>query len=139
MDVGSIMTARVVSVELDDRLDVVRKIFDTLKFHHLLVVGDDGKLKGVVSDRDLLKALSPYVGSLAENTRDLATLNKRVHQIMSRNLVTLHPHAPVLEAVRLFLDKRISCIPIIDDTQKPVGILSWRDVLKALLAGQTLS
>jgi acetoin utilization protein AcuB len=132
MDVGNIMTTRVVSVEMDDRLEVVKKIFDTLKFHHLLVVGDDGKLKGVVSDRDLLKALSPYVGSVAENARDLATLNKRVHQIMSRNLLTLQPRASILEAVNLLLEHRISCIPIVDETLKPVGILSWRDVLRAM-------
>ena len=136
MEVDSIMTRRVVSVEMDDRLDVVKKIFDTLKFHHLLVVDDRGKLKGVVSDRDLLKALSPYVGSAAENARDLATLNKRVHQIMSRNLITLQPRAPISEAVQLFLDHRISCIPITDVALKPVGILSWRDVLKTLLAGR---
>src|SRR5258707_1112530 len=124
MDVGSIMTTRVVSVEMDDRLDVVKKIFDTLKFHHLLVIDDRGKLKGVVSDRDLLKALSPYVGSATENARDIATLNKRVHQIMSRSLVTLHPGASIPEAVQLFLEQRISCIPIIDAALKPVGILS---------------
>jgi acetoin utilization protein AcuB len=136
MDVGSLMTTRLVSVEMDDRLDVVKKIFDTLKFHHLLVIDDRGKLKGVVSDRDLLKALSPYVGSATENARDIATLNKRVHQIMSRNLITLHPRASVPEAVTLFLEQRISCIPIIDEALKPVGILSWRDILKTLLAAQ---
>ena len=136
MDVGSIMTTRVVSVEMDDRLDVVKKIFDTLKFHHLLVLDDRGALKGVVSDRDLLKALSPYVGSVAENARDIATLNKRVHQIMSRNLITLRRRASVAEAIQLFLDHRISCIPIVDEALKPVGILSWRDVLKTLLAEQ---
>ena len=135
MDVGSIMTRRVVSVEMDDRLEVVKKIFDTLKFHHLLVVDSGGKLKGVVSDRDLLKALSPYVGSAAENARDIATLNRRVHQIMSRNLITLPPSASISEAVKLFLEQRISCIPIVDQALKPVGILSWRDVLKTLLTG----
>jgi acetoin utilization protein AcuB len=136
MEVGSIMTTRVVSVEMDDRLDVVKKIFDTLKFHHLLVVDDHRILKGVVSDRDLLKALSPYVGSAAENARDIATLNRRVHQIMSRNLITLQPRASIPEAVKLFLEHRISCIPIIDEALRPVGILSWRDVLKTLLAAQ---
>ncbi|HEY0748544.1 MAG TPA: CBS domain-containing protein [Steroidobacteraceae bacterium] len=133
MDVGSMMTARVVTVEMDDRLDIVREIFDRLNFHHLLVVDASKKLVGVVSDRDLLKALSPNVGSVAETARDLATLNKRVHQIMSRTLFTLHPHAAVNEAVQLFLDQRISCIPIVDDAFKPVGILSWRDVMKSLL------
>ena len=137
MDVGTIMTARVVTVEMDDRLDVVKKIFDTLNFHHLLVIDDNRTLKGIVSDRDLLKALSPYVGSAAENARDIATLNKRVHQIMSRNLVTLQRHALLGEAMQLFLEHRISCIPIVNDEFKPVGILSWRDVFKALLGART--
>jgi acetoin utilization protein AcuB len=136
MDVGSFMTARVVTVEMDDRLDVVKKIFDALSFHHLLVIDDSRKLKGIVSDRDLFKALSPHLGSAAENARDLATLNKHVHQIMSRNPVTLKREATLEEAMRLFLANRISCIPIVDDDFKPVGILSWRDVLRALLPPQ---
>jgi acetoin utilization protein AcuB len=134
MDVRAIMTTRVVSVEMDDRLDAVKQIFDTAKFHHLLVLDDRGKLQGIVSDRDLLKALSPYIGGAAETARDLATLNKRAHQIMSRQLITLHPQASIADAVRLFLEQRISCIPIVDDGFKPVGILSWRDVLRSLPA-----
>jgi acetoin utilization protein AcuB len=136
MDVGTIMTARVVTVEMDDRLDVVKGIFDTLSFHHLLVIDDSRQLKGIVSDRDLLKALSPYVGSATETARDIATLNKRVHQIMSRNPMTLQRQALVSEAMQLFLEHRISCIPIVDEQSKPVGILSWRDVFKALLGSQ---
>ena len=132
MDVGSIMTARVVTVEMDDRLEVVKKIFDTLKFHHLLVVDDRRKLTGIVSDRDLLKALSPHIGSAAETARDMATLDKRVHQIMSRNPLTLRPRAGIADAIALFLDNRISCIPIVNEEFKPVGILSWRDVMKLL-------
>ena len=77
MDLGSIMTARVVTVEMDDRLEIVKEIFDTMNFHHLLVVNEQKTLSGVVSDRDLLRAISPYVGSAAETARDLATLNKR--------------------------------------------------------------
>ena len=133
MDVGDIMTARVVTVEMDDRLDVVKQIFDTLNFHHLLVIDERKKLTGVVSDRDLLKALSPQLGSAAETTRDAATLNKRVHQIMSRKLLTLHPRAAVTDAVQLFLEHRISCIPIVTEEFKPVGILSWRDVMTLML------
>lgn len=138
MEVSKIMTARVVTVEMDDRLDVVKQIFDTLNFHHLLVVDDRKKLTGIVSDRDLLKALSPQLGSAAETARDTATLSKRVHQIMSRKLVTLHPGAEVADAVRLFLEQRISCIPIVNDEFKPVGILSWRDVMKLLLDKRNL-
>ena len=131
MRVHDIMSTRIVTVELDDRLEVVKEIFDRLKFHHLLVV-EDGKLFGVVSDRDLLRALSPFVGSTVETARDVATLNKRVHQIMTHKPITLRQNAEVTDAVRLFLAHAISCIPIVDDEFRPVGIVSWRDVLKSL-------
>jgi len=131
MTLSDIMTGRVVTIEMDDRLEVVKKIFDSVSFHHLLVVDDAKRLSGVVSDRDLLRALSPYVGSAAENARDIATLNKRVHQIMSREPITLRPQAPLADAVRLFLSHRISCIPIVDDGFRPVGIVSWRDLLRS--------
>jgi acetoin utilization protein AcuB len=133
MVLSNIMTARIVTVEMDDRLEVVKEIFDTMKFHHLLVVDEHKKLSGIVSDRDLLKALSPYVGSAAETARDLATLNKRVHQIMTRHPITLRPQSGIAEAARLLLAHRISCIPVVDDERKPVGIVSWRDVLKSLV------
>jgi acetoin utilization protein AcuB len=132
MVMRDIMTTRVVTVEMDDRLEVVKEIFDTMKFNHLLVMDEHKKLSGVVSDRDLLRALSPYVGSAAETARDLATLNKRVHQIMSRHPITLHPQSTAAEAVKLLLAHRISCIPIVDEEFKPVGIVSWRDLLRSL-------
>jgi len=135
MAVSDIMTARIVTVEMDDRLEVVKDIFDTVNFHHLLVLDEHRKLSGVVSDRDLLKALSPYVGSAAETARDLATLNKRVHQIMTRHPITLRPQSEITEAVNVFLTHRISCIPIVDHEHKPVGIVSWRDLLRALARG----
>ena len=131
MSLRSIMTARVVTVEMDDRLAAVKEIFDSTRFHHLLVVDGDGKLAGVVSDRDLLKALSPYVGSAAENARDAATLNKRVHQIMSRKPMTLPPDALIADAVKQLLAHRISCIPIVNAQFEPIGIVSWRDLLRS--------
>jgi acetoin utilization protein AcuB len=130
MNLRGIMTTRVVTVELDDPLETVKKIFDSVKFHHLLVV-EAGKLCGVISDRDLLRALSPHVGTRSETARDAATLKKRVHQIMTRRPVTLPPEATVADAVKLFLEHRVSCIPVVDETFKPVGVLSWRDVLKS--------
>lgn len=135
MAMGDIMTAPVVTVDMDERLERVKEIFDAKGFHHLLVTDENKKLSGIVSDRDLLRALSPYVGSAAETTRDLATLNKRVHQIMTRRPLTLRPQSAIAEAVNLLLTQRISCIPIVDDDFKPVGIVSWRDLLKSLAAG----
>lgn len=129
---ADVMTARLVTVEIDDPLEVVKEIFDSVKFHHLLVVDSGKKLCGVISDRDLLRALSPYIGTVSENARDTATLRKRVHQIMTRQPVTLPPEATVADAVKVFLEHRVSCIPVVGPGFKAVGIVSWRDVLKSL-------
>jgi acetoin utilization protein AcuB len=132
MKLREIMTSRIVTVELDDSLATVKQIFDSVRFHHLLVIGSDKKLCGVISDRDLLRAISPYVGTVSENTRDSATLKKRAHQIMTRSPVTLGPEASVADAIQLFLGHRVSCIPVVDEASKAVGIVSWRDILRAL-------
>ena len=134
MTVRDIMSTRVATVSLDDRLHVVKEIFDASKFHHLLAVEDDGTLYGVVSDRDLLRALSPFIGSIVETGRDAATLDKSVHQIMTRKPITLRPDASIAAAIRVFLAHPVSCIPIVDAQFKPVGIVSWRDILKSIAA-----
>lgn len=133
MRIADIMTASVVSVEMDDSLRMVKDIFDNTHFHHLPVL-DGGKLFGVVSDRDLLKAVSPNIDTAAETAKDLACLNKKVHQIMSRKPITLTPQADVYEAVAIFNQYTVSCIPVVDGQQKLKGMLSWRDILKALEA-----
>jgi acetoin utilization protein AcuB len=45
--------------------------------------------------------------------------------------VTLPPEATIGDAVRVFLEHRVSCIPVVDAAFKPVGIVSWRDLLKS--------
>ncbi|MBV1881095.1 MAG: CBS domain-containing protein [Pseudomonadales bacterium] len=131
MNVKKIMTHSIVTVELDDSLKMVKEIFDSVSFHHLLVL-DEGKLFGIVSDRDLLKAISPNIGQAAETEKDLATLNKRVHQVLSRKPITVSSQADIYDAIAIFNENRISCIPVVDENNVPVGILSWRDILKVI-------
>ncbi len=131
MTIEKIMSHTIVSVEMDDSLAVVKNIFENVHFHHLLVV-EAGKLVGVVSDRDLLKAISPNIGTAAELSRDLVTLNKRVHQILTRSPVTLTPESGVYDAIAIFNRHNISCIPVVDKDNTPVGIVSWRDILKVI-------
>lgn len=131
LNVAQLMSAQPVSVSPDDSLAVVKEIFDHVKFHHVLVV-EHGILLGVLSDRDLFKALSPHIGTAAETPRDLATLKKKVHQVMPRKLVTLQPQAKVMDAIHLFNTAGVSCIPVVDSKNQPQGILSWRDIIRAL-------
>ncbi|GGO72596.1 CBS domain-containing protein [Bowmanella pacifica] len=125
------MSAPVVTVKMDDNLYRVHEIFQKHKFHHVLVV--DGKtLLGVISDRDLLKAVSARIGSSSADARDLASFQKKVYQIMSRNLITINQDDTVLQAVRLFNRHPISCLPVVDENAQWVGIVSWRDIFKQI-------
>lgn len=132
MTVGKLMTRRVVTVHPEDTLEEVRTIFNKSGFHHVLVV-ESGRLVGVVSDRDLLKALSPKVGTSLEGRADRLTLEKRVHHVMSTRLRVLTEQHRIVDAVQLILDYGVSCVPVVDDDDRPVGILTWRDILRELL------
>lgn len=131
MKIKSLMSTNVVTVKLDDPIGKVKEIFEALGFHHLLVVEDE-KLFGIISDRDLLKAISPKVDTAAATTQDLATLNKRAHQIMSSKPLCLKAESSVREAINLFNENKISCIPVVNEKNNPVGIVSWRDIMKVL-------
>ncbi|MCT8863179.1 CBS domain-containing protein [Shewanella xiamenensis] len=127
--IADIMRTRVVTVEMDDRLTVAKEIFEQANFHHLLVV-DEYKLEGVLSERDLLRAISPNLGSSAETWKDLETLQKRVHQVMTRNPVTVAPHVSLDVASRTLLEHNIGCLPVLENGDL-VGIVTWKDLLRA--------
>ena len=129
IQVRDIMSVPVVSVEMDDMLYLVKDIFEQASFHHLPVV-DNKVLKGIISDRDLLKALSPHLDTLSETQKDLGTLKIRVHQIMSRDPVSLYADDDISKAISAFNEHAFSCLPVVDQQGAPIGILTWRDILK---------
>lgn len=132
MTVDELMSSQLVSVGMDDRLGAVLDIFNNTSVHHLLVVEQE-KLVGVLSDRDLFRAISPNIGTAAETDKDKATLHKPVHQIMSRHPRSLETGSDVQHAIALLAKQAISCVPIVDQQQQPVGIISWRDIMRLLV------
>jgi acetoin utilization protein AcuB len=128
-----IMITQVVTIGLDDDVKTVQALFERFRFHHLLVLQEDGTLIGVVSDRDLLKAVSPFISTLVERPEDLRTLKKRVHQIMSRRLITASKDHTVNEAAVLMLNSKISCLPIVRPDRTVEGIVTWKDIMKWLI------
>ncbi|MDO9138779.1 MAG: CBS domain-containing protein, partial [Methylobacter sp.] len=132
--IADIMIAKPITVGMDTGLLVVKEIFDHVYFHHLLVENEEDKtFAGVISDRDLLGALSPYVHTAAETSRDKATFNKRAHQIMSRQVDTVSPATNCNIAVQKMLDADVSCLPVLDENKFILGIVTWKDFLKNYL------
>ena len=115
---------------MDDSVDTIRKVFEAHKYHHLIVIGDEGECAGVISDRDLLKNISPFIGKPTERSADLSCLKRRAHQIMTRQLVAVRKNTSARAAARVMLDHRISCLPVVDSNKHCIGILTLRDVVR---------
>jgi len=131
MTLADIMHRSVVTIDMDSTLERVRDIFDKQSFHHL-VVEDAGRIVGVISDRDLLRHLSPFVGSQwAERRQDTQTLQRKAHQIMHRDVITAGPQTTADEAARLMISQNISCLPVVDGGEALRGIITIHDLLQA--------
>lgn len=131
MSIKRFMTPDPVVVGMDDSLARLRDIFERHQFHHVLVV-EGHKLVGVVSDRDYLKAISPNIGKEIATEKELATLNKRVHQIMTHKPIVVYANDSIQKAINGFREHNISCLPVLDASERVVGILSWRNLLSAM-------
>jgi acetoin utilization protein AcuB len=130
MKLDSIMKTEVVTVGMDASLISISRMFEEGEFHHVLVT-EDNELCGVISERDLLRASSPFLNTPCEQNRDLATLRKRAHQLMSRKPITITAEATPGDAVQLMLQKGISCLPVVSSDDQLVGIVTWKDLLRA--------
>ena len=134
MLVGDIMTRQVVTVSMDAPLAQIRTLFCEHGFHHLVVV-DRGRVIGVISDRDMYRNLSPFLGNaLMERRQDEETLNRRAHQIMSRKPVVAEPLMTASEAAQRMLDEHVPCLPVVTPEMRLRGIVTWRDLLPYCIA-----
>ncbi len=137
MTVAEIMTAEVVTAGLDDTLGGIRKIFELNHFHHIPILVNDG-LVGIVSDRDVLQALSPSADLIIADNRALKTLKKKAHQIMTRHVTTISPEDTIEKVAAVFLEMQFSSLPVLDQSGSLVGIVTKTDLLECLI-GKTES
>jgi acetoin utilization protein AcuB len=138
------MSQELVGVGPDADLEAIELLLRDRKIHHVLVVQGAGAgapvpcagrhLAGVISDRDVLRETSPFLGRLSERPQDAATLRKKAHQIMTRELVVATRDETVEAAAARMLAHGVSCLPVVSPDGRVEGIVSWRDLLRALLA-----
>lgn len=88
-----------------------------------LLVFKDKKLIGMISERDYSRK-TILQGRLSRETA--------VHEIMTTQMPTVHPHDDIEECMELFTDKHIRHLPVIEKS-KVVGIVSIGDILKSII------
>ena len=131
LNVEAIMTRQLVTVEMDDTLAHLQALFEMHGFHHLLVI-DHRRVVGVISDRDMLRNLSPFIGKRVEREQDVDTLKRKAHQLMTRALISIGAEASIQEAARILIESKVSCLPVLDEQGEARGLVTWRDLLSAL-------
>jgi acetoin utilization protein AcuB len=125
MLVSDIMVREVVTAPSDATLASVYADMRARNIRHVPIV-DEGRLVGVVTDRDL---------RLATSTLREAPLSPgaAVSQVMTRSVRTADPNDPVEDAARVMRALKIGCLPVLDGDQL-VGIVTGLDLLDALLS-----
>jgi acetoin utilization protein AcuB len=132
MRVSDLMTDKVFTVEPHDLIDRVFFLIHYEKIRHLPVV-EKSKVVGIVSDRDLYKALGPKSNSNSiESSKDqseLHVISKKVQHIMHRGVITVTPEHYASEAATLMADNKIGALPVVKN-DKLVGIVTSTDILR---------
>jgi acetoin utilization protein AcuB len=133
MKVMDLMQKKVFTVMANDKVDRVFFLIHYENIRHLPVV-DGEKVVGIVSDRDLYKALGPKRHSRAiveqKNDTILSVSSKKVCHIMRRGVITIDPEASIKRAAIILGKKKIGALPVVKEN-KLVGIITATDLLLA--------
>lgn len=133
MSVREWMSPDPVHVSPDTTVAEARETLAREGFRHLPVVSE-GRLVGIVSDRDVAINNDALRAALRRN--DVATLlddDRPVEAVMSAGPHVIGPDAPISDASRLLVSRRISAVPVVDDDGVLVGIVTSVDCLLATL------
>jgi len=127
MTVEGIMSREVVTISPDASLMDIRKRLQEGGSHHMLVV-EKGELRGVIADRDVLRAISPFLDSYTEGHHDVQPLAQSASEVMRAEPVTVTPDTGIEDAANELLNHDLLSLPVVDE-ENPIGIVTTKDLL----------
>ena len=125
--VARLMTPDPITIGTDASLGDAAGAMLELGVRHLPVIDEDFRLVGMISERDLRSRLG--TDFIDWTTAAQSNLGEPVGNIMVPDPVFVRTHNTLAEALDLFTDERIGAVPVVDDEDRLVGILSYVDVL----------
>jgi CBS domain-containing protein len=146
--VKDIMVTEVIAVQEDASVEELSKILVENKISGVPVVDKDGKLVGIATEGDLIVKDSdlhfPRYFKLLDSIIYLESLNKfkanlkkylgtRVSDVMSTEVKTVREDTPVSEAANLMIRHDINRLPVMDDNDNMVGIVTRSDIVRSMI------
>jgi len=132
MFVGPRMKRDLVTVTPGATLEAAARLLTAHRIHHLPVVEEGNRLTGIVSDTDLRNATLDGMFGGADSGDSGRPV--RVEEIMTRELVTLSPGDTLDDAMLVLSQQRIGALPVVEEGNRLVGIVTKADILSALLS-----
>ena len=135
MEIQNIMTRSVVTAKPETTVRDALQLLEDLEIRHLPVV-DDGRLVGMVSDRDLREYRLPVLEELENPDYAESLTRDTLSGLMSGNVIALDTGESLRAAIDALLEYGVGALPVIDrHTEELQGIVSYVDILKALRTG----
>ncbi|MDQ3369145.1 MAG: CBS domain-containing protein [Myxococcota bacterium] len=128
--VKHIMTSPVIGLFAEQTLPLAEDIMSLKHLRHLPVLDDGGRLVGLVSHRDLLRAKVSSLTGLTASQQRARQEHVHVHELMTRDVWTVGPETLASVAGRTLLDHKFGCLPVIGEDRLVVGIVTERDYLR---------
>lgn len=130
--VKEIMSTDLVTLKPNETLDKVQQIFKEHSFHHLPVVDESTKVIGMISKSDmnmLCDSMTYFQNKSAEHQNNRLFKSLLAKEVMKKEVMTLHYNDDLAEAAKLFEKNLFHALPIVDETNNLVGILSTYDLI----------
>jgi acetoin utilization protein AcuB len=131
MRVRELMTGAITAVDPDTPMLDARHLMVKERIRHLLVT-EDGRLVGIVTDRDIRLNLPSQATSLSVWEVNHLLTKLMVGEVMTRSVITIGPDRPAREGAQLMLDHKIGALPVVDGGH-PIGIVTETDMLRAFV------
>jgi CBS domain-containing protein len=121
--VGQFMTTDLFTVHPEDVVDLAASLMDWRHIRHVPVEDNEGKLVGLVSHRTLLRLVG-------QGMRGVERAPVAVKDIMIGEPITVTPATPTLEAIELMRAHKIGSLPVVEEGDRLVGIITERDLIR---------
>ena len=126
LTVADLMSHEAATLWRNDELSIADNLMALGRIRHIPILDEDGRLAGIVSQRDLFRSALVKALGYGSVAQDRALKNIRIKEVMTNDVFTTTPHTPLNEAAALMLQHKVGCLPVLDG-DKLVGILTESD------------
>jgi len=122
------MAQNPLTLDRNETLDLAESIMNLGRIRHMPVV-DDGRVIGILSQRDLFRSALLTALGFGRKTTTALIKTIKIKEVMTEDVITIAPETTIKDAARIMIDKKIGCLPVVEN-EKLIGLLTETDILR---------